>query len=129
MIMVLRRIKGVSTFKRSKMDIGQTFRVDPLLISTLTMIISLHFTIMCTGKVWSLPSGGSSTSVKEIWLVANTVETIPSKEDSIALIGTHISFKTFKKPCGEHQRTSTTPRWKSELATCLAAESHCTLSF
>ena len=102
--MVLGWIKGVSTFKRSKMDIGQTFRVDPLLISTLTMIISLHFTIMCMGKVWSLPSGGSSTSVKEIWLVANTVETIPSKEDSIALIGTHISFKTFKKAL----------RWTSE---------------
>ena len=28
--------------------------------------------------------------------MANTVETIPSKADSIALVGIHVSFKTFK---------------------------------
>ena len=49
------------------------------------------------GKVYYLPSGGSSSSVKEIWLVANTVETIPSKVDFVALVGTHVSFKTFKR--------------------------------
>ena len=59
-----------------------------MLYSTLDMIISSHFAMMCMGKVWSLPSGGSSSSVKEIWLVANTVKTIPLKEDSVALVGT-----------------------------------------
>ena len=97
MIMVVGRIKEVSTFKRSKVDIGQTIRADPLSINTLVTIISSHFTVMCMGKVWSLPSGGSSPSVKEIWLVANTVETMPSKADFVALIGTHVSFKTFKR--------------------------------
>ena len=29
--------------------------------------------------------------------MANTVETIPSKVDSVALVGTHVSFKTFKR--------------------------------
>ena len=29
--------------------------------------------------------------------MANTIETIPSKEDSVMLVGTHVSFKTFKK--------------------------------
>ena len=33
----------------------------------------------------------------EIWLVANIVKTIPSKADFVALVGTHVSFKTFKK--------------------------------
>ena len=59
-----------------------------MLYSTLDMIISSHFAMMCMGKVWSLPSGGNSSSVKEIWLVANTVKTIPLKEDSVALVGT-----------------------------------------
>ena len=59
-----------------------------MLYSTLDMIISSHFAMMCMGKVWSLPSGDSSSSVKEIWLVANTVKTIPLKEDSVALVGT-----------------------------------------
>ena len=58
-------------------------------------IISSHLTIMCMGKVWSLPFGGSSSFVKELWLVANTVKTIPLKADSVALVGTHVSFKTF----------------------------------
>ena len=97
MIMVVGQIREVSTFKCSKVDIGQTFRADPLSISTLATIISSHFTIMCRGKVWSLPSGGSSSSVKEIWFVANTVETMPSKSNSIALVGTHVFFKTFKR--------------------------------
>ena len=48
-------------------------------------------------KVYSLPSGGSSSSVKEIWLVANVIETIPLKVDSTALVGTLVSFKTFKR--------------------------------
>ena len=96
MVMVVGRISEVSTFKHSKMDIGQTFRVDPLSISTLAMIISSYFTIMCIGKVCSLPSGGSSSSVKEIWFVANIVETIPSKADSVALVGTRI-FQDFQE--------------------------------
>ena len=104
MIMVVRRIRKVSTTKRFKVDIGQTFRADPVLISTLATIISLHFTIICMGKVWSLPSGGSSSSMKEIWLVVNTVETIPSKANSVALVGMHVSFKTFKRAL----------RWTSE---------------
>ena len=66
MIMVVGRIREVSTFRCSIVDIGQTFRVDPLSISTLETIISSHFTIMCIGKVCSLPSDGSSSSVKEI---------------------------------------------------------------
>ena len=97
MIMVVGWIREVSTFKRSIVDIGQTFRDDPLSINTLETIISSHFTIMCMGKVCSLPFGGSSSSVKEIWLVANTVKTIPSKEDFVVLVGTHVSFKTFKR--------------------------------
>ena len=97
MIMVVWWIREVSTFKRSKVDIRQTFRLNPLSISTLGTIISSHLTIMCMGKVWSLPSYGSSSSVMEIWLVANIVKTIPSKVDFVALVGTHVSFKTFKK--------------------------------
>ena len=97
MIMVVGWIREVSTSKCSKVDIGQTFRADPLPISTLAMIISLHFTIMCMGKMWSLPSASSSSPIKEIWLVANIVETIPSKADFVALVGTRVSFKTFKR--------------------------------
>ena len=118
MIMVVGRIREVSTFKRSKVDIEQTLRVDPLSISTLAMIISSHFTIMCMGKVWSLPSCGSSSSVKEIWLVANTVETIPSKANSIALVGTHVSFKTFKKALkwtSEDSNSTKMEIWASDL--------------
>ena len=95
--MVVGWIREVSTFKCSIVDIEQTLRADPLSIYTLKTIISSHFTIMCIGKVCSLPSGGSSSSVKEIWLVANTIETVPSKEDFVALVGTHVSFKTFKR--------------------------------
>ena len=73
-------------------------------ISTLETIISSHFTIMCMGRVFFLPSGDSSSSVKEIWLVANTVETIPSKDDSVTLVGTNVSFKPFKRAL----------RWTSE---------------
>ena len=91
MIMLVGWIR-VSTFKISIVDIGQTFRVDPLSISTLEMIISLHFTIMCMGKVCFLPSGGSSSFIKEIWLMANTIKTIPSKEDSVTPVGTHVSL-------------------------------------
>ena len=104
MIMVVERIREVSTFKCSIVDIEQTFKADPLSISTLETIISSHFTIMCMGKVCSLPSGGCSSSIKEIWLVANTVETIPSKEDSVTPVGTHVSSKTFKRAL----------RWTSE---------------
>ena len=104
MIMVVGRIRDLSTFKRSIVDIEQTFRANPLSISTLEMIISSHFTIICMGKVRSLPFGGSSSFVKEIWLVVNTVETIPSKEDSMTPAGTHVSFKTFKRAL----------RWTSE---------------
>ena len=97
LIMVVGWIREVSTFNRFKVDIGQTFKADLLSISTLATIISSHFTIMCIGKVYSLPSGGSSSSVKEIYLVANAVETIPSKVGYVALVGTHVSFKTFKR--------------------------------
>ena len=104
MIMVVGRIRDVSTFKRSKVKIGQTFKADPLSINTLETIIFSHFAIMCMGKVCSLPSGGSLSFVKEIWLVANNVKTIHSKIDFVALIGTHVSFKTFKRAL----------RWTSE---------------
>ena len=97
MVMVVGQIRDASTFKQSKVDIGQTFKANPLSISTLGMTISSHFTIICMDKVCSLPSGGSSTSIKEIWLAANTVETIPSKADFVALVGTSVSFKTFKR--------------------------------
>ena len=97
MIMVAGQIREVSTFKRSKVDIRQTFRANPFSISTLVTIISLHFAIICMGKVWSIPSGCSSPFVKEIWLVANIVETMPSMGNSVALVGTLVSFKTFKK--------------------------------
>ena len=90
MIMVVGRIREVSTFKRSIVDIGHIFRADPLSISNLDTIISSHFIIMCMGKVCSLPSGGNSSSVKEIWLVVNTIETIPSKEDSVTPVGTRL---------------------------------------
>ncbi|KAF3974605.1 hypothetical protein CMV_002074 [Castanea mollissima] len=104
MIMLVGWIREVSTFKCSKVDIGKTFRADPLLISILARIITSHFTIMCISKVWSLPFGGSSSSVNEIWLVANTMETMPLKENFVAIIGTCVSFKTFKRAL----------RWTSE---------------
>ena len=97
MVMVVGQIRDASTFKQSKVDIGQTFKANPLSISTLATTISSHFTIICMNKVCSLPSGGSSSSIKEIWLAANTVETIPSKADSVALVGTRVSCKTFKR--------------------------------
>ena len=97
MIMVVGQIREISTFKRSKVDIGQAFRADPFSISTLATIISSQLTIMCMGKVCFLPSDGSSSSVKEIRLVANIVETIPSKADYVALAGTHVFSKTFKR--------------------------------
>ena len=90
MIFVVGRVRVVSTFRRAITDIRHTFRVDPLSVSTLEKIISSHFTIMCMGKVCSLPSGGNSSSVKEIWLVVNTIETIPSKEDSVTPVGTRL---------------------------------------
>ena len=96
MIIVVGQIREVSTFKCFKVDIGQTFRANPLSSSTLATIISLHFTIVCMGKVCYPPSGDSSSSVKEIWLVANTVETLPLKADFVALVGTRF-LKTFKR--------------------------------
>ena len=90
MVFVVGRVKVVSTFRRAITDIRHTFRVDPLSVSALEEIISSHFTIMCMGKVCSLPSGGNSSSVKEIWLVVNTIETIPSKEDSVTPVGTRL---------------------------------------
>ena len=95
-IMMVGQIREVSTFRRSTVDIGHTFRADALLTNTLEKIMSSQFTIMCMGKVCFLRSSGSSSSVKEIWLVANTIETILSKEDSVTPIGTHVYFKTFK---------------------------------
>ena len=121
MIMVVRRIREVFTFKHSIVDIGQTFRTDPLSISTLETIISSHFTIMCMGKVCSLPSGGSSSSVKEIWLVANTVETISSMEDFVTLVGTHVSFKTFKRATRWTSKDSNRVKieiWAGDLFSC-----------
>ena len=118
MIMVVGQMRDVSIFKHSKMDIGQTFKVDPLSVSTLATIISLHFTIICMDKVWYLPSSGSSSSVKEIWLVVNTVETIPSKADSVSLVGMHVSFKTFKRALwwtSEDSDSTKMEIWASDL--------------
>ena len=92
-MMVVGRIREVSIFRHSIVDIRHTFKADPLSINTLETIISSHFTIMCIGKVCFLPFGGSSSSIKEIWLVANTIKTITSKEDSVTPVGTHVSFK------------------------------------
>ena len=112
MIMVVGWIREVSTFKHSIVDIGQTFRADLSSINTLATIISSHFTIMCMGKLCTLPSGGSLSFVKEIWLVANTIGTISSKEDSMALVGIHVSFKTFKRAL----------RWTSVDSNCAKME-------
>ena len=97
MIMVVGRIREVSIFNCFIVDIGQTFKVDPLSISTLEMIMSSHLIIMCLGKVCPLPFGGSSSFVKEIWLAAKTIKTIPSNADFVAFVGTHVFFKTFKR--------------------------------
>ena len=110
MIMVVGRIREVSTFKHTKVDIEQAFKVDPLSISTLVTIISSNLTIICMVKVCSLPSGGSSSSVKEIWLVTIIVETIPSKADSVALTGTHVFFKTFKRALQQTSEDSNSAR-------------------
>ena len=121
MIMVVGQIRETSTFKRFKVDIEQTFRADPLSISTLATFISSHFTIMCMGKVCSLPSGHSSSSVKEIWLVANTIETILSKEDYVTPIGTHVSFKTFKRALwwtSDDSNSTKMEIWTGDLFSC-----------
>ena len=121
MIMVVKRIREVSKFKSPKVDIGQTFKANPLLISTLATIISSHFTIMCIGKVWSLPFGNSSSSVKEIWLVANTVETMPLNVDSVALVGTCVSFRTFKRALqwtSEDSNNAKMEIWAGNLFSC-----------
>ena len=83
MNMVVGEIRKVSAFKRSIVLWTQSY------LHTLTW--------WAWAKYGSLPSGGSSSFVKEIWLVVNTVETIPSKEDSMTPAGTHVSFKTFKR--------------------------------
>ena len=95
MIIVLGLIRGISTFKHLRVAIGQTFRADPLSISTLATIMSSHLTTTCIAKVWSLPSKGNSLFENETWLEANTNDTIPSKEESIILVGTSVSFNTF----------------------------------
>ena len=95
MIIVLGLIRDISTFKRSRVAIGQTFRADPLSISTLATIMSSHLTTICISKVWSLPSKGNSSFENETWLVANTNDTIPSKEESVIPVGTCVSFNTF----------------------------------
>ena len=51
MIMAPSQIKDISTFKRSRVTIGKTFKADPLSISTLTTIMSSHLTTICTAKV------------------------------------------------------------------------------
>ena len=38
-----------------------------------------------------------SSSEKETWSVANINDTIPSKKESIILVGTRVSFNTFKR--------------------------------
>ena len=115
MIMVVGRIREVSIFKCSIVDNGQTFKADPLSISTLKMIISSHFTIMCTGKVCSLPFDGSSSSVKEIWLVVNTVETIPLKEDYMTPVGTYVSFKRALRWTLEDSNSTKMEIWAGDL--------------
>ena len=97
MIIVLGHIRDTSTFRCSKVAIEQTFRADPLSINTLTTIISSHLTTICMAKVWYFLSGGNSSSIKETWVVANTNDTIPSKEESVILVGTCISFNTFNR--------------------------------
>ena len=51
MIMVLGLIRDISTFKRLRVAIKQTFKVDPLSINTLATIMSLHLTTICMAKV------------------------------------------------------------------------------
>ena len=52
MIMVLGLIRDISTFKRSRVAIGQTFKVNPFSINTLAAtIMSSHLTTICMAKV------------------------------------------------------------------------------
>ena len=106
MIIVLGLIRDISTFRRSRVAIGQTFRADPLLINTLATIMSSRLTTICLAKVWYLPSRGNSSFEKETWLVANTNDTIPLKEESVIPIGTCVFFNTFNKAS----------RWTSEAS-------------
>ena len=106
-IIVLGLIRDISTFKCSRVAIRQTFRADPLLINTLVTIMSSHLTTICMAKVWSLPSGGHSSSENETWLMANTNDTIPSKEESVIPVGTFVSFNTFNRAS----------RWPQMIAT------------
>ena len=104
MIIVLGLIRDISTFRRSRVAIGQTFKADPLLINTLATIMSSRLTTICLAKVWYLPFRGNSSFEKETWLVANTNDTIPLKEESVIPIGTCVFFNTFNKAS----------RWTSE---------------
>ena len=92
MIIMLDLIRDISTFRRSRVTIGQTFKVNPLSINTLAIIMSSYLTTICMAKVWSLPSGGNLSSENETWSVTNTNDTMPLKEESIILVGTCVSF-------------------------------------
>ena len=96
-IMLLGQIRDISTFRCSRVAIRQTFKANPLSINTLATIMSSHLTTICKVYVWSLPSRGNSSSEKETWLVANTIDTIPSKEEFVILVGPCISFNTFNR--------------------------------
>ena len=97
MIIMLDLMRDISTFRRSRVAIGQTFRANPLSINNLATIMSSHLTTICMTKVWSLPSRGNLSSKNETWLVANTNDTIPLKEESVILVGTCVSFNTFNR--------------------------------
>ena len=66
MIVVVGLIRDISTFKRLRVAIKQTFKVDPLSINTLATIMSLHLTTICMAKVWSLPPGGNLSSKRRL---------------------------------------------------------------
>ena len=60
------RMEALSTPNFEIVASGQTFRAEPLSISTRATLISLHLTAMCKALLWPVPSGGNSSSDKEI---------------------------------------------------------------
>ena len=43
---------------------GHTFNADPLPISTIGTLASMHLMVICKGLIWVAPYGGSSSSEK-----------------------------------------------------------------
>ena len=117
-IMVLGLIRDISTFRCLRVAIGQTIRANPLLINTLAMIMSSHFTTICMDKVWSLPFGGNSSFENETKLVANINDTIPLKKEHEFPSTT--SIELHDGPL----KIATGLKYKSELEICSTVESH-----